>query len=96
MIDNQRLGVTPARYWKDLLEAAVVETSFGDLLQRIQDAHNAVVDEIEICYPTANNTERQALINALNIIREFRRLCETPWSGSSLQWQVSRPESAQA
>ena len=80
-MDNQPWSPAPARYWKDLLQATVVETDCSDLPQRIKEAQDAVMDEIEFCYPTANDSERQSLVNSLNALREFRRLCETPRPG---------------
>jgi len=59
MMDNQPWSPAPARYWKDLLQATVVETDCSDLPQRIKEAQDAVMDEIEFCYPTASNSERQ-------------------------------------
>jgi hypothetical protein len=78
-MENPQLGPSPVlRYWKDLMDAAVVETACNDLSQRIQDAQNAVMDEIETSFPTATTIERQSLVNALNALRELRRMCETP------------------
>jgi hypothetical protein len=82
-MENPQVGSNPLlRYWKDLMNAAVVEAACHDFSQRIQDAQNAVMDEIETSYPTATEIERQSLVNALNALRELRRMCETPKPGS--------------
>jgi hypothetical protein len=47
---------------KELVEAAVFETDAPNLFQRIQDAQNAIMDEIEDSFQTASPTERQSLI----------------------------------
>jgi hypothetical protein len=60
------------RSWKELVEAGVFETDAPNLSQRIQDAQNAVMDEIEDSFQTASPTERQSLINAMNTVRELR------------------------
>jgi hypothetical protein len=66
------------RSWKYLVEAAIFETNPGDLSRRIQDAQDAVMDHIEDSFETATQTERQAMINAMNSLRELRRLVLTP------------------
>jgi hypothetical protein len=81
-MENPHLGPGQVlRYWRELTDAAFVETACNDLPERIQDAQNAVMDEIETSYPTATETERQSLVNALNALRELRRMCEIPIPG---------------
>jgi hypothetical protein len=80
------------RYWRDLLEAVVIETPCNDLSERIQAAQDAVMDEIEIIYPTATESERLQLVNALNALREFRRVCETPTPGKRLKLMSPRAD----
>src|SRR5882757_3124771 len=62
--------------WQDLVEAAIFETDSENLTDRLQDAQNAVMDEIEDSFHTASPTERQSLINAMNSLRELRRVSE--------------------
>jgi len=64
--------------WQDLVEAAIFETDSENLPGRLQDAQNAVMDEIEDSFHTASSTERQSLINAMNSLRELRRVSEKP------------------
>jgi hypothetical protein len=66
------------RSWKELVEAEVFETDALNLSQRIQDAQNAVMDEIENSFQTACPTERQSLINTMNTVRELRRGSQNP------------------
>ena len=64
--------------WKDLVETAIFSTDPNNLVQTIQDAQDAIMDEIEDSFQTASQSERQALINAMNSMRELRRVSENP------------------
>jgi hypothetical protein len=78
-----KLVNTPAglpERWKHLVEAAIFETNIADLSRRIQDAHDALMDQIEDTFQTASQSERESLINAMNSLRELRRLVQTPES----------------
>ena len=66
--------------WTHLVEAAIFETNPDNLSRRIQDAQDAVMDHIEDSFETASQSERQAMINAMNSLRELRRLVQTPES----------------
>ena len=57
--------------WKELLDAAIVESDQENLAQRIQEARDAIMDKIEDSFQTATSTERQALINAMNAVHEL-------------------------
>lgn len=57
--------------WKDLLDAAIFETDRDRLAHRIQEARDAIMDEIEDSFQTASSSERQALIRAMNVVREL-------------------------
>ena len=72
--------------WRDLVEAAILEATADDLSQRVQDAQNVIMDHIEDSFQTANQSERQSMINALNCLRELRRLLQTP--GSQIEVKV--------
>jgi len=63
--------------WKYLVEAAIFETNPNNLSRRIQDAQDAVMDHIEDSFETASQSERQSMINAMNSLRELRRLIPT-------------------
>jgi hypothetical protein len=74
---------TPAdapQRWRLLVEAAIFETNTDNLCQRIEDAQDAIMDHIEDSFQTASQSERQSLINAMNSLRELRRLVRTPES----------------
>jgi hypothetical protein len=68
--------------WVFTLEpkAAIFETNTDNLCQRIEDAQDAIMDHIEDSFQTASQSERQSLINAMNSLRELRRVVRTPES----------------
>jgi hypothetical protein len=74
------LPKTATRNWKHLVEAVILETGAENFSQRIQDALDAIMDEIEDTFHTASQAERQSLTNALNSVRELRRVGELPKS----------------
>ena len=59
--------------WKYLVEAAIFERNPINLSRRLQDAQDAVMDQIEDSFETASKSERQSMINAVNSLRELRR-----------------------
>jgi hypothetical protein len=96
-MENPQLGPgSVLRCWRDLMQAAIIETACDDLSERILDAQNAVMDEIETSYPTATEIERQSLVNALNALRELRRMCETPKPGRILRKVLPSDATGQA
>jgi len=77
------VSVVPAHSpnnWRELFEAALLESNPAVLPQRLQDATEAIMDEIEDSLFTASQAERLALLTALQAVRELRRLsqCEDP------------------
>jgi hypothetical protein len=72
--------------WRCLVEAAIFETNPSNLSRRIQDAQDAVMDHIEDSFETASQSERQSMINAINSLRELRRLLQT--SGLQMEGRV--------
>jgi hypothetical protein len=72
--------------WRYLVEAAIFETNPNNLSRRIQDAQDAVMDHIEDSFETASQSERQSMINAINSLRELRRLLQT--SGLQIEGKV--------
>ncbi len=64
--------------WKLLVEAAIFEKNARNLQQRIQEAQDAIMDRIEDSFQSASQSERQSLINAMNSLRELRRMVQTP------------------
>ena len=59
--------------WKQLVESVLLANP-ETLPQRLQEAQDAIMDEIEDSFHSASLTERQALINAMNSLRELRRV----------------------
>lgn len=70
------LDSTPT--WIQLVEAAIFETNPDNLSRRIQDAQDEIVDHIEDSFETASPSEQQAMVNAMNSLRELRRLVQIP------------------
>lgn len=70
------LPAAQRRSWKDLVEVGIFETHSDNLSKRIQDAQNAIMDEIKDCFQSASPSERQALVNAMNAVRELKRLSD--------------------
>lgn len=73
---NWTVPAQPQRNWEDLFEAVVADTDTDDFPARIQEAQDAVMDEIEDSFSTASPSKRQALISAMNALRELRRMSE--------------------
>ena len=63
--------------WRKLVEQAIFTTNFETLARQIQQAQDAVMDHIEDTFQTASDAERQSLVNAMNSLRELRRLVQT-------------------
>jgi len=72
--------------FRQLVEAVIFETNPDNLSRRIQDAQDAVMDQIEASFGTASQFERQSMINAMNSLRELRRLVQTPESQSNVRY----------
>jgi hypothetical protein len=79
---NEPLNSPPiaTQNWRHLVEAAIFETDPDSLSQRIQEAQDAVMDDIEESFQTSSQIERQAMINAMNSLLALRRLIQTPQS----------------
>jgi hypothetical protein len=80
------LAMDVTESWRYLVEAAIFETNPNNLSRRIQDAQDAVMDRIEDSFETASQSERQSMINAINSLRELRRLLQT--SGLQMEGKV--------
>ena len=78
-LENPPSPATP-QGWQHLMEAASRETNTEDLARRILDAHDALMDEIEDSFQAASPSERQALVSAMNSLRELSRLMQIPQS----------------
>ena len=77
MNEPMSVPANAAYNWKALVEAAILEANVHDLSRRISDAQEAVMDRIEDSFQTASQSERQSLINAMNCLRELRRIVQT-------------------
>lgn len=80
MNKHVRIPANAPQRWRHMVEAAIFETNTANLGQRIQDAQDAIMDHIEDSFQTASQSDRQSLINAMNSLRELRRLARTPES----------------
>jgi len=76
------LPLDTAQNWKYLVEAVIFETNPNHLSRRIQEAQDAVMDYIEDFFETANQAERQWMINAMNSLRELQRMVPSTRSHS--------------
>jgi hypothetical protein len=62
--------------WKDLYQAALIETDTHQMLVRIKQAERAILDRVEELLISGEDAERGALSDALTAMRHLRRLYE--------------------
>jgi len=74
MSKSSGLPLSNPPHWQDLFQTAISDMNVDDWAERIQAAQDALMDHIEDSFETASQHERQALINAMNSLRELRRL----------------------
>lgn len=60
--------------WRILYEAAILEVDPNKILPCIAEAEGAVMDRIEDLKRSAEESEGQALLNALNVLRDLRHM----------------------
>jgi hypothetical protein len=60
--------------WKELFEAALIESDCGILPDKLKNAKNAILDRIEDCFDSVSLSERRMLLAALHAITELQRL----------------------
>src|SRR5262249_38280442 len=60
--------------WQNLFEAALFETDLQAIPRRIHLARNAIKSRLEELLCTGEYTETDALINALNVLDDLRRM----------------------
>jgi hypothetical protein len=61
--------------WEALYEAALLEGDSGEVPQRITEAEQAVMSRMADLASSADSAaEKQSLIDALNVLRDLRRL----------------------
>jgi len=69
-----------ALQWRTLYEAAVLELDRNKLLQRIAEAQHAImgrISEYEDMNRSEDGFESEALINALNALRDLRKIADS-------------------
>ena len=65
-------------HWRQLVDDELAETDRGNLGLNMQDAEDAVMDEIEDSFQTASPVRRHSLVNAINALRDTGRPSERP------------------
>jgi hypothetical protein len=69
-------GNRASPHWRALHEAAVLEIDVQKLPQRIAQAQSAIMDRIEDLNHSCDNSESQALMDALNVLRDLRKMAD--------------------
>lgn len=69
-------GSTDPLKWRDLFQAAVLELDLDKLPRRISTAQEAVMNEIEDAFQADDGSDQQALLDALNTLRDLRTMTE--------------------
>ena len=62
--------------WRALYEAAVLELDPEKIPARIAEAQRAVMDRMEDLNRSSDGAESQALMNALNVLRDLRKMAD--------------------
>jgi hypothetical protein len=60
--------------WRTLYEAAVLEIDSNKLPERIAEAERAIMDRMEDLNHSGDGSESHALMNALNVLRDLRKM----------------------
>jgi hypothetical protein len=69
-------GSRGSPHWRTLYEAAILELDCGQVLQRIAEAQRAIMDRMEDMNRSENGSESEALIKALNVLRDLRKMAD--------------------
>ena len=69
-------GETPARQWKQLYAVAMLELDPANVQQRINDAHQAILDRVEELHTSPSDGEQHGLNDALQSLRILRKRSE--------------------
>ena len=69
-------GSRASPHWRVLYEAAVLEIDVKKLPHRIAEARNAIMDRVEDLNHSCDSSESEALIDALNVLRDLRRMAD--------------------
>lgn len=65
---SSELSTHSVHDWTQLFEAALLEDDPGLFSQRLENARDAIVDQIENSFDTASSSDRLLLLAALNTI----------------------------
>ena len=68
-------GETPVRQWKQLYAVAMLKLDPANVLQRINDAHQAILDRVEL-HTGPSDGEQRGLNDALQSVRILRERSE--------------------
>jgi hypothetical protein len=60
-----------------LVETVIFERNPSESFRRLDEAQDAIMDHMEDSFESASPAERQSMINAMNSLRELRRLVQT-------------------
>jgi hypothetical protein len=69
-------GNPASPHWRTLYEAAVLELNPEKILGRIAEAQGAVMNRMEDLNRSSDGSEGEALINALNVLRDLCKMAE--------------------
>ena len=65
--------------WRILYEAAVLELDREKLQLRIAEAEREVTSRMQELHQENDDSESAALINALNVLRDLRKMAAEKW-----------------
>jgi hypothetical protein len=63
--------------WRALYQAAILELDTRKIPARIAEAQRAIMDRMEDLNRSSDGSESQALINALNVLRDLRKMADS-------------------
>jgi hypothetical protein len=69
-------GETHAPQWKQLYAVAMLELDPANVQQRINDAHQAILDRVEELHTSPSDGEQHGLNDALQSLRILRKRSE--------------------
>ncbi|HEX6504389.1 MAG TPA: hypothetical protein VF011_14190 [Terriglobales bacterium] len=69
-------GDRASPHWRVLYRAAILEIDVNKLGPLIVEAQNAIMDRIEDLNHSCDSSESGALMDALNVLRDLRRMAD--------------------
>ena len=72
--------------WKQLYEAAIAELDPAKVLQRIELAERAIVDQMEEGFSKMSHGQQLALCDALHMLSTLREIAERDIGGQRNTW----------